>query len=162
MLAPPPDRHIPILIAAKRERMLALTARPADLWNTALYGLADDRLRTQLGAFETALDAAGRPHDAVMKTVGIEVRDVDQRPVPEPNPRAIAGTVDDLARAVEAYAALGVGTLIVGLEPISVRSVERLSEAARLAGAWRASRTRRWPARTRKRARPTAAPPRPE
>jgi hypothetical protein len=43
--------------------------------------------------------------------------------------------VDDLARAIEAYAGLGVGQLIVGLEPISVRSVERLAEARRLAGA---------------------------
>jgi probable F420-dependent oxidoreductase len=135
VLAPPPDRHIPILIAAKRERMLALTARHADLWNTAWYGLPDVRLATQLAAFDAALDAAGRPRKAVMQTVGINVRDPDQPPVPEPNPRAIAGTVDDLARAIEAYAGLGVGQLIVGLEPISVRSVERLAEARRLAGA---------------------------
>jgi probable F420-dependent oxidoreductase len=135
VLAPPPDRHIPILIAAKRERMLALTARHADLWNTAWYGLPDERLATQLAAFDAALDAAARPREAVMKTVGIDVRDPDQAPVPEPNPRAIAGTVDDLARAIEAYAGLGVGQLIVGLEPISVRSVERLAEARRLAGA---------------------------
>jgi probable F420-dependent oxidoreductase len=135
VLAPPPDRHIPILIAAKRERMLALTARHADLWNTAWYGLPDVRLATQLAAFDAALDASGRPRKAVMQTVGIDVRDPDQPPVPEPNPRAIAGTVDDLARAIEAYAGLGVGQLIVGLEPISVRSVERLAEARRLAGA---------------------------
>jgi alkanesulfonate monooxygenase SsuD/methylene tetrahydromethanopterin reductase-like flavin-dependent oxidoreductase (luciferase family) len=135
VLAPPPDRHIPILIAAKRERMLALTARHADLWNTAWYGLPDVRLATQLAAFDAALDASGRPRKAVMQTVGIDVRDPDQAPVPEPNPRAIAGTVDDLARAIEAYAGLGVGQLIVGLEPISVRSVERLAEARRLAGA---------------------------
>jgi probable F420-dependent oxidoreductase len=132
VLAPPPGRHIPILIAAKRDRMLALTARHADLWNTAWYGLPDDRLAAQVAAFEAAMDAAGRPRDAVMRTVGIDVRDADQPPVPEPNSRAIAGSVDDLARAIDAYADLGIGQLIVGLEPISVRSVERLAEAARL------------------------------
>jgi probable F420-dependent oxidoreductase len=134
VLAPPPERHIPILIAAKRERMLALTARHADLWNTAWYGLPDERLAAQLAALDAALDAADRPRDAIVKTVGIDVRDADQAPVPQPNPRAIAGSVDDLAGAIEAYADLGIGQLIVGLEPITVRSVERLAEAARLAG----------------------------
>jgi alkanesulfonate monooxygenase SsuD/methylene tetrahydromethanopterin reductase-like flavin-dependent oxidoreductase (luciferase family) len=35
MLLPPPDRPIPILVAAKGPRMLRLTARYADAWNTA-------------------------------------------------------------------------------------------------------------------------------
>ena len=39
----------PILVAAKGERMLGLTARWADAWNTAWFGRVDDRLRTRPG-----------------------------------------------------------------------------------------------------------------
>ncbi|HET9680721.1 MAG TPA: LLM class flavin-dependent oxidoreductase, partial [Candidatus Limnocylindrales bacterium] len=42
VLLPPPARHIPILIAAKQPRMLQLTARWADAWNTAWYGQPND------------------------------------------------------------------------------------------------------------------------
>ncbi len=38
VLAPPPIRHIPILVAAKKPRMLRLAAQWADAWNTAWYG----------------------------------------------------------------------------------------------------------------------------
>jgi probable F420-dependent oxidoreductase len=132
VLLPPPDRQIPILIAARRERMLRLTAARADAWNTAWYGAPDDRLRTRLTEFDTALEVAGRTRSDVTVTVGIDVRDPDQPPVPEPNERAIAGSVGDLAAALAAYRDLGVGHLMVGLEPMTVRSVERLAEAVRL------------------------------
>ena len=41
VLLPPPGRQIPILVAANRPRMLRLTARYADAWNTAWYGRPD-------------------------------------------------------------------------------------------------------------------------
>ena len=37
-LLPAPARHTPILVAAKGERMLRLTAKWADAWNTAWFG----------------------------------------------------------------------------------------------------------------------------
>src|SRR4029079_9280111 len=40
---PAPRRRIPLLIAAKGDRMLDLTARHADAWNTAWFGEPDDR-----------------------------------------------------------------------------------------------------------------------
>jgi len=132
VLAPKPTRHIPILVAARRDRMLALTAAHADLWNTAWYGLPSDRLMTTLAAFDAALADAGRTRDDVQPTAGITIRDPDQPPVPEPEVHALAGTVEDLARAFDAYAALGFEHLMVGLEPMTIRSVERLAEAARL------------------------------
>lgn len=132
VLVPPPARHIPILIAAKRPRMLEITARRADAWNTAWYAWPDERLRTQLAALASALDAAGRDQGAVTRTVGLIVRDPDQPPVPEPEANAIDGSVDDLARALEAYRDLGVAHVQAILEPMSPRSVERLAEAVRL------------------------------
>ena len=50
VLIPPPPRparlpgRIPILIAAKGERVLRLVARHADAWNTAWFGLPDERV----------------------------------------------------------------------------------------------------------------------
>jgi probable F420-dependent oxidoreductase len=135
VLLPRPARPIPILVAARRERMLRLTARHADLWNTAWYGLPDDRLRDAFAGLDEALAAEGRPADALVRTVGIEVRDPDQPPVPEPSERAIAGDVDELAAALDAYARLGVGHVIAALEPMTVRSVERLARAVQAFGA---------------------------
>jgi len=74
VLAPPPARRIPILVAGTRPRMLRLTARYADAWNTAWYGEPDDRFRPQLDAFESALAAEGRDPGSVERTVGVEVR----------------------------------------------------------------------------------------
>lgn len=134
VLAPPPARRIPILIAAFRPRMLELTARWADQWNTAWFGAADDTVRERLTALRDAVTAAERPAGEVATTVGLTVVDPEQSDDSEPRPNALAGSVDDLARAIEGYQELGVEHLIVGLEPTNVRSVERLAEAKRLVG----------------------------
>ena len=130
-LAPPPLHRIPILVAAEGPRMLGLAARWADAWITAWYAQVSDELRTTLRAFDAAMAESGRSTDEVDRIVGITVRDPDQPPVPEPED-AIEGSIDDVARALDAYRDLGVAQVIVGLEPINVRSVERLAAAVRL------------------------------
>jgi alkanesulfonate monooxygenase SsuD/methylene tetrahydromethanopterin reductase-like flavin-dependent oxidoreductase (luciferase family) len=74
-ILPPPGRRIPILVAAKGPRMIELTARHADAWQTAWYGLPDDRFRGRLGALHAACDAAGRDPGRLDVTVGIELGD---------------------------------------------------------------------------------------
>lgn len=135
VLLPAPTRRIPILIAAKGPRMLGLTARWADAWNTAWYGAPSERLTTFLAALDDALEAAGRPSDELTRTVGIDVVDRDQPTGPDVSPRALAGDMDELVAALRAYADLGIGHLMVGLEPMTARSVERLGEAVRRARA---------------------------
>jgi alkanesulfonate monooxygenase SsuD/methylene tetrahydromethanopterin reductase-like flavin-dependent oxidoreductase (luciferase family) len=130
VLVPAPSRQIPILIAAKKPRMFELTARWADQWNTAWYGQPDDRLTGQLAALAAAEAAAGREPGAVVRTVGLIVRDPDQ-PVEEPDERSLTGSVDDVARTLDAYRALGIGHVQVITEPMTVRSVERLAKAVR-------------------------------
>ncbi|MFC5261975.1 LLM class flavin-dependent oxidoreductase [Kribbella qitaiheensis] len=133
MLEPPARRRIPILVAARQPRMLDLTARWADSWNTAWFGAVDDRLKGRLRDLQSALATAGRPEDEVTKTVGISVRDPEQPAVPEPDDHAFAGTVDELAMLFKDYESLGVEHLIVGMEPMSPRSVDRLAQAKHLA-----------------------------
>ncbi|HEV2005799.1 MAG TPA: LLM class flavin-dependent oxidoreductase, partial [Candidatus Limnocylindrales bacterium] len=138
VLLPAPIRRIPILIAAKGPRMLGLTAAWADAWNTAWYGLPSDRLHANFAALDAALEAAGRPVESVIRTVGIDVVDPDQPIGPDVSPRALAGDVASLAAALRAYEELGVGHLMVGLEPMTTRSVKRLADAVRLAEIHRA------------------------
>jgi probable F420-dependent oxidoreductase len=133
VLVPPPARAIPILVASFRPRMLDLTARWADQWNTAWFGRANEKVEERIRELRAAVTASGRPVDAVSVTVGITVADPDQPAVLEPESNAISGTVDDVAKAFKDYEALGVDHLVVGLEPINVRSVQRLAEAKRLA-----------------------------
>jgi alkanesulfonate monooxygenase SsuD/methylene tetrahydromethanopterin reductase-like flavin-dependent oxidoreductase (luciferase family) len=77
VLRPPPDRPIPILVAGKGRRMLRLTARYADAWNTAWFGLPDELLYRRLAELDAALEAEGRDPATLRRTVGMEVWDPD-------------------------------------------------------------------------------------
>jgi alkanesulfonate monooxygenase SsuD/methylene tetrahydromethanopterin reductase-like flavin-dependent oxidoreductase (luciferase family) len=117
VLLPPPKRQIPILVAANRPRMLRLTARYADAWNTAWFGHPDDEVRRRLAELEKALEAESRDPATLRRTVGM-------RP-------PSGATVDELARAIDAYEVLGFDDLIVGLEPMSEQSLEGLAALRR-------------------------------
>ena len=129
VLEPPPSRDIPILVAAFGPRMLGLTARYADAWNTAWFGAPDERLRERLEALDAALAAEGRDPATLERTIGIEVRDLELVPPAEEDgeDRAFEGSVDELAEALAAYDELGIGHLIVVLQPMTEASLERLA-----------------------------------
>ena len=134
VLEPPPSRDIPVLVAAFGPRMLRLTARHAHAWNTAWYGAPDEHLRGRLDALDTALAAEGRDPATLERTVGIEVRDPSLGPAEpgdeeESEDRAFGGSVDELAEAIAAYDELGIGHLIVLLQPMTEASLERLALA---------------------------------
>jgi probable F420-dependent oxidoreductase len=130
VLVPKPARRIPILVAATKPRMLRLTARWADAWNSAWYGLPSDRLREELAKLDGALATAGRAPESMERTVGLVIRDPEQAAVPEPDARGFAGSIDEMTDLLRQHEALGFGHAIVVLEPMTVRSVERLAEAA--------------------------------
>lgn len=93
VLRPPPERRIPVLVAASRPKMLRLTARFADAWNTAWHGRPDDRLREQLAALETALAEEGRASSSIRRTVGVAVSDPDA-PGAEEQSNGFSGSID--------------------------------------------------------------------
>ena len=132
VLRPPPDRPIPILVAAKGLRMLRLTARYADAWNTAWFGLPDDLLQRRLAELSAALEAEGRDPATLRRTVGMEVRDPQQTAPGGDVSEGFGGTVDELARTIDAYQQLGLDDLILQLEPKTPRSLDRLAEALEL------------------------------
>jgi alkanesulfonate monooxygenase SsuD/methylene tetrahydromethanopterin reductase-like flavin-dependent oxidoreductase (luciferase family) len=132
VLRPPPDRPIPILMAAKGWRMLRLTARYADAWNTAWYRLPDELLHRRLAELQAALEAEGRDPATLRRTVGMEVRDPAATDPGEDSGGGFGGSVDELARAIDAYERLGFDDLIVQLAPKTTRSLDRLAEALEL------------------------------
>jgi alkanesulfonate monooxygenase SsuD/methylene tetrahydromethanopterin reductase-like flavin-dependent oxidoreductase (luciferase family) len=120
VLLPPPERHIPILVAANRARMLRLTARYADAWNTAWFGHPGDEVRRRLTELDRALQAESRDPATLRRTVGMRV--------------AFGATVEELARAIDAYEVLGFDDVIVGLEPMTEQSLDGLAAALRRRG----------------------------
>lgn len=131
VLLPPPDRPIPILVAGNRPRMLRLTARYADAWNTAWFGLPDKRLDQRLADMHAALQAEGRDPATLRRTIGMdcELADLDQT-----GGGSFTGPVDELARAIDAYERLGIDDLIVQLQPSTQPVLDRLARAIAIRG----------------------------
>jgi alkanesulfonate monooxygenase SsuD/methylene tetrahydromethanopterin reductase-like flavin-dependent oxidoreductase (luciferase family) len=133
-LLPPPDRPIPILVAGNRPRMLRLTARYADAWNTAWFGLPDQRLRQRLAGMHAALQAEGRDPATLRRTVGMDVQDPELAGCDQTGGESFAGSVDELAHAIDAYERLGLDDLIVGLQPGTPAALDRLARAIEIRG----------------------------
>ena len=134
-LVPAPKRRIPILIACTRPRMLRLTARYADAYNTAWYGAPDERLDEQLAALGEALEAEGRDPSSMTRTVGMIARDKSRDPATDAtsdDDREFAGSVDELAKAIDAHETIGIDHLIVVLQPMDEASLDWLSKALEL------------------------------
>ena len=130
VLLPPPDRPIPILVAGNRPRMLRLTARYADAWNTAWFGLPDGRLGQRLGDMHAALQAENRDPATLRWTVGMdcELTEAGQ------TGGSFAGAAGELARAIDAYERLGIDDLIVSLQPSTQQGLDQLARAMTIRG----------------------------
>ena len=129
VLLPPPERPIPVLVAGNGPRLLRLTARHAEAWNTAWFAEPDDRLHDRLAALETALEDEGRDPSTLRKTIGMYVADPALAP---DESDAYTGTVDELAETLTRFGDLGFADVIAVLEPVNERSLDRLAEARAL------------------------------
>ena len=130
VLLPPPVRpSTPVLVAAKGDRMLELTARYADAWQTAWFGLPDARYAERHERLLAACDAEGRDPATLDVTVGVEVRGPDEEPGGLPlDAPAIA---DGLA----AWAALGVAHVQAAMARTTPETLDVVLEGIRR---WRA------------------------
>jgi alkanesulfonate monooxygenase SsuD/methylene tetrahydromethanopterin reductase-like flavin-dependent oxidoreductase (luciferase family) len=126
VLLPPPGRDVPVLVAAKRPRMLELTARWADAWNTAWFPGADDRLRTHLAALDGACDLVKRDPATMRRTVGLRLRDPGEG---DDDATTVTADGDRLAMVFDGLAAVGVDDTIVWSLSKSVASLDRIAEA---------------------------------
>jgi alkanesulfonate monooxygenase SsuD/methylene tetrahydromethanopterin reductase-like flavin-dependent oxidoreductase (luciferase family) len=128
VLLPPPAREIPIMIAAKGERMLRLTARHAKAWNCAWFGLPNARYRQRVADLEAACEAEGRDPASIDITVGIEIDNGD------PGDRTGLGEhlpadPSAVADALAIWAEQGVAHVQLNAGPMDDRFVEVAVEA---------------------------------
>jgi probable F420-dependent oxidoreductase len=134
VLIPPPPRptrlpgHLPILIAARGERVLRLVARHADAWNAAWFGLPGERYARRHADLLTACAAEDRDPATLEITVGLTL-DAEGGAGGRPGaPDALPADADGVARALDAWRELGVGHVQVDLRPVDERTIEILLE----------------------------------
>jgi probable F420-dependent oxidoreductase len=122
-----PRPRIPLLVAAKGPRMLRLTARHADAWNTAWFGMPDDRLRQRLADLRIACAEVERDPASLEITVGLTVKAEAGEEWGRPGaPAALLAEPDVVADALRAYAALGVGHVQLDVQPATPSTFDRV------------------------------------
>ncbi len=110
----PRPEGIPIHVACRGPRMMRLTARYADGWNTAWFGPVDGIAETR-AAFEAACREEDRDPKDVEVTVGVHVAEPRALPDAEFDPaKVLTGSASEIAGAFRAYEAAGVSHLICG------------------------------------------------
>jgi luciferase-like monooxygenase len=125
-ILPPPARQMPILVAAKGPRMLELTVRHADAWQTAWFGQPDDRFRDRLAGIHAACEAAGRDPATLDVTVGIELSDP-----PEEGSATLPTDRPAIVDALEAWEAAGADHLQLGVWPATPQTFDVVLGAIR-------------------------------
>jgi probable F420-dependent oxidoreductase len=130
----PSARGPEILVASFKPRMLRLTARYADSWNTAWLGQPTS-LPQRRAALEAACAAESREPSTLAVTVGVTVQYAEKgkplEPPPDPD-KALFGSAEEVAAGLRAYAEQGVAHVICGLEPTTPDSLAWLAQALRI------------------------------
>ncbi len=112
-------------------RMLRLTARYADQWNTVWLGEPQD-LVEPLARLRNACAEVGRDPTTLEVTVGIEVAFPDMGKPDPMNENPLSGSTEVLVQAFHGYDSAGTDHLMAHLTPSSLPALERVAEAARL------------------------------
>lgn len=119
----------PILIGARRPRMLRLVARYADAWNTAWH-VDPAVVKQRHEELQQVCAEVGRDPATIELTVGTEVR---LQPGGGSSPQqAISGSAEEIARQLHAFAGVGAHHLIVELEPLTPATIEQFGRVVEL------------------------------
>ena len=130
-ILPAPRRRIPILIGANKPRMMKLTARFADSWNTSGSGSVSE-LAPKLASMHAAEAEVGRDVGSIEITLSINVAfpDLGDVPADARNPtRYLSGSVDQIADGLRGIAEAGVGHVMAWLYPLTNESIARFTES---------------------------------
>jgi alkanesulfonate monooxygenase SsuD/methylene tetrahydromethanopterin reductase-like flavin-dependent oxidoreductase (luciferase family) len=122
-----PRARIPVLVAAKGPRMLRLTAEHADAWNTAWFGMPDDRLERRLADLRAACAEVGRDPATLELSVGVTVKAEADDEWGRPGvPAALIAEPEVIADGLRAYAALGFGHVQLDVQPATAATFARV------------------------------------
>jgi len=119
----------PILVAGKGPRMLTLTARYADSWNTAWHAEPADAV-PRIASMHAACTAAGRDPATLEITVGVPVAYPDLGPASVAN--QLSGTPEQVASILAGFAAHGVRHLIADIAPHTPAALDRFAQSVEL------------------------------
>ena len=123
----------PLLIGAKRPRMLGLTARYGDLWNIA-YVASPAELADARANLATACEAIGRCPASLQITATAYVRHPDLEPIPSGVHGFLSGTTEQVAASLKAFSDAGVSHLMCHCIPNTPVALARVAAAVRLFG----------------------------
>jgi alkanesulfonate monooxygenase SsuD/methylene tetrahydromethanopterin reductase-like flavin-dependent oxidoreductase (luciferase family) len=129
----PRPGYLPIMVGTDGPRLLRLAARTADIWNTT-WTRSVDEIMPRLEALDEACDEVGRSRDSIARSACIFLDLPGAQGVfsadgttSTPQPKSNAEAIDHLL----SYAQLGVGHLMLWLDPCTVDAVEQASEILR-------------------------------
>jgi alkanesulfonate monooxygenase SsuD/methylene tetrahydromethanopterin reductase-like flavin-dependent oxidoreductase (luciferase family) len=128
-LVPPPARPVPVLVAAKGERMLRLTATWADAWNSAWFGRVDDRLRARLAALDAACGMVGRDPATIRRTIGIRLHEPG---IGASDAVGLDADAAGLADFLDELAGLGIHDALIWSIAKTLPALDRIAEARRV------------------------------
>ncbi len=136
----PRGTGIPLMIGTIGPKMLRLTARYADQWNTWLAMSRSDP--AAFPAHDALVDAAcadvGRDPGTLERTASIMVDLDGRRAIPASmapgTAQPLSGTPDEIAESIRAFGALGVSHLQIYLVPNSVAGIRAFEHVLRALG----------------------------
>lgn len=129
-LLPRPARQIPMMVGTVGERMLRLAAAHADAWNAwfTWFGNRPEGAAALRAKLDTACKEVGRDPATLERTVAVLVQvgggEVPRRGGPEEAVEPILA--EELGEQLAEFAAEGIGHVQLVIDPITVRSIERL------------------------------------
>lgn len=114
----------PILVGSNGPRMLRLTARYADAWNTVWHKTAADA-EQDIAAVDAACAEAGRDPNTLVRTVGGNIA----RPgYTGSRGNAFEGDDEETAANLAGFRELGFRHFVAGLDPATPHSIEAFAK----------------------------------
>lgn len=113
----------PILLGAKGPRMLRLTARYADAWNSDWLARPED-IQPMVSELDKACAEIGRDPETLIRTSSTRFSFDDDAD----DPMLVHGAPEEMAATLHAYANLGMRQHLVSLDPRTVDNFERFAK----------------------------------
>jgi alkanesulfonate monooxygenase SsuD/methylene tetrahydromethanopterin reductase-like flavin-dependent oxidoreductase (luciferase family) len=113
----------PILLGAKGPRMLRLTARYADAWNSDWLAQPQD-IQPMLEELDKACAEVGRDPQTLVRTSSTRFSFDDNAD----DPMLVHGTPEEMAATLHAYADLGMRQHLVSIDPRTTENLERFAK----------------------------------
>lgn len=120
----PSPKGPPILIGARRPRMLRLVARYADAWNTAWH-TQPEVVAERWAGMRQACEEEGRDPATLELTAGVILRLGPNGEPAEGKPYQLTGTNEEIAARLRGFIDVGVQHLILVIEPEGIVGFER-------------------------------------